>query len=305
MPRRATTDRMPPDHSPPTELAEPTRLPLPIASLAPAPLVCSAATPDLGPCPVCPHLAQRFEPFRRAAYWEAMPHKAILREAQLQLRIDQLEAKLRLREPQLFGTKTDSSNGQTPAPTAPGPTPKPKGHQRGKPSPKRRDHSRFPTVEEIRELPHEQQHCWCRGLPFESCPGPEESEVLEVEVQTYRRVIRRRRYRPTCSCGKPPGIVTAPPAGKVIPKSTLGVSIWVFVLLDKFLFYRPTYRLLADWKTQGLDLALGTLTAGLQRLPPLFAPVYEALIEHNQKQKHWHADETRWLVFPSVEGQVG
>ena len=203
-----------------------------------------------------------------------MHHKSTLREAQLQLRIDQLEAKLRLREQQLFGTKTESSTSQNPAPTTTKPTPKPKGQQRGKPSPKRRDHSHLPAREQIIELPHDQQHCSCCGLPFESFPGTEDSEVLEVEVQAYRRVIRRRRYRPTCSCGKHPGIVTAPPAGKVIPKSTLGVSIWTEVLLDKFLFYRPTYRLLADWKTHGLDLALGTLTDGLQRLLPLFEPVY-------------------------------
>jgi transposase len=83
------------------------------------------------------------------------------------------------------------------------------------------------------------------------------------------------------------------------------VPIWVEVLLDKYLFYRPTYRLLADWKTHGLDLSLGTLTDGLQRLEPLFEPVYQALIEHNQEQAHWHADETRWLVFATVEGKVG
>jgi transposase len=93
--------------------------------------------------------------------------------------------------------------------------------------------------------------------------------------------------------------------GRVIPKSILGVSIWVEVLLDKFLFYRPTDRLLAEWRTRDLDLALGTLTDGLQRLLPLFEPVYRQLIEHNQQQQHWHADETRWLVFASVEGKVG
>jgi transposase len=91
----------------------------------------------------------------------------------------------------------------------------------------------------------------------------------------------------------------------VIPRSILGVSIWVEVLLDKFLFYRPTDRLLEDWQTHGLDLSLGALTDGSERLVPLFGPVYQALIEHNQKQVHWHGDETRWLVFASVEGQVG
>jgi transposase len=79
----------------------------------------------------------------------------------------------------------------------------------------------------------------------------------------------------------------------------------VAVLLDKYLFYRPTYRLLADWETSGLDLSLGTITDGLSRLVPLFEPVYEALVERSQGQALWHADETRWLVFASIEGKVG
>src|SRR5262249_39854676 len=53
------------------------------------------------------------------------------------------------------------------------------------------------------------------------------------------------------------------------------------------------------------DLSLGTITDGLQRLLPLFVPVYQALVAHNQAQLHWHADETRWLVFATVEGKVG
>jgi transposase len=100
-------------------------------------------------------------------------------------------------------------------------------------------------------------------------------------------------------------VLTAPPPPRLIPKSLLGVSIWVTVLLDKYLFYRPTYRLLADLASHGLDLALGTLTDGLQRLVPLFEPLYEALVQRSRQQALWHADETRWLVFALIEGKVG
>jgi transposase len=79
----------------------------------------------------------------------------------------------------------------------------------------------------------------------------------------------------------------------------------VSLLLDKYLFYRPTYRLLADWATHGLELSLGTVTDGLRHLVPLFEPVYEALVRQSQAQALWHADETRWLVFASLEGKVG
>ena len=128
---------------------------------------------------------------------------------------------------------------------------------------------------------------------------------MEVEVRAYRRLIRRHRYRTTCDCDAHPGIVTAPPAARVIPKSILGVSILVELLLDKYLSYRPTHRLLAELATQDLDLSPGTVTDALQRLLPLFEPIYEALAAHSRQQPLWHGDETRWLVFATVEGKVG
>jgi transposase len=238
-----------------------------------------------------------------------MHHKAKLRIAQLERDNAELQAKIRLREQQLFGHKTEAgttSNQAATATTTATATPrKPRGQQRGQPGPTRRDHSHLPAVVEIRDLPDDQQSCSGCGVPFAPFAGTEDSEVLEVEVKAYRRILRRKRYRPTCSCGKHPGIVTAPQIDKVFPRSTLGVSIWTEILLDKFLFYRPTHRLLADWKALGLDLSLGTITGGLQRLLPLLEPVYQALIEHNQRQVHWHADETRWSVFATQEGKVG
>ena len=143
------------------------------------------------------------------------------------------------------------------------------------------------------------------GLPFEPFPETEESEQIEIEVRAHRRIIRRKRYKPTCTCGASPGIVTAPPPPKLIPKGIYGISVWATVLLDKFYSMRPTYRLLADLKTHGLDLAQGTITDGLKTIAPLFVPIYEAIITKNTEENRWHADETRWLVFTTVEGKVG
>ena len=235
-----------------------------------------------------------------------MHQRAVAREKLLQAEVDRLKAQLRLREQQLFGRKTETQTASPETIPASNPTPKKRrGQQPGRPGPSRRDYSHLPEVVEERYLAPEQQRCSCCGQPFEPFPGTEDSEVLEIDVRAYRRVIRRHRYRPRCSCQTHPGIITAPQAPKVIPKSILGISIWTEVLLDKFLFYRPTYRLLAEWETQGLDLSLGTITDGLQRLAPLFEPVYQKLIEHNQTQTFWHADETRWMVFATIEGKVG
>jgi transposase len=271
--------------------------------------VCSAPAQPLGPCPVCPRLEQEFEPWRQAAYWRAMHRRALEREALLQAEVDRLQALLRLREQQLFGRKTETAAATAPTaasatPSTPAPR-RPRGQQRGRPGPKRRDYSHLPAVVEDHQLPPEQACCSRCGQPFADFPGTEDATILEVEVRAHRRIIRRRRSRPTCSCAAHPGIVLAPPPPRLIPKSILGVSIWVALLLDKYLFYRPTERLLADWATHGLDLALGTITDDLKRLAPLFEPVYEALVRHSQGQTLWHADETRWLVFATIEGKVG
>src|SRR4051794_17048771 len=265
---------------------------------------CSAPLIPQGPCPVCPRLAQEFEPWRQAAYYKAMLDRAVAREAQLKQEVATLQAQLRLREQQLFGRKAETSATASGAARADR-SPRPRGQQRGKPGPKLRDYAHLPATEELVELPAGQQRCRSCGEPFVAFPGTDETTVLEVDVRAHRRIYQRRRYRPTCSCGAHPGIVTAPPPPRLIPKSILGVSVWVTVLLDKFLFYRPTYRLLEDLRTQGLDLSQGTLTDGLQRLLPLFEPLYDLLVEHSQAQTLWHADETRWLVFATCEGKVG
>jgi transposase len=235
-----------------------------------------------------------------------MHDRAIQREALRKQEIEQLRAQLRLREQQLFGRKAETTAATTLTAPCPDDLPRrPRGQQPGHQGPRRRDYSHLPAVIEEREIPGDA--CCCRrcGRPFAPVSGTEDSTIREVEVKAHRRIIRRHRYRPTCACGVHPGIVTAPPAPRVIPKSILGVSLLVEALVDKYLSYRPTYRLLADLATRDLDLSLGTVTDALQRLLPLFEPVYEALADHSRRQPLWHGDETRWLVFATVEGKVG
>jgi len=47
------------------------------------------------------------------------------------------------------------------------------------------------------------------------------------------------QYRRKCSCPSVPNntkIITAPPPPKLIPKSTIGISVFVRVLISKFLY---------------------------------------------------------------------
>src|SRR5436190_2608243 len=123
------------------------------------PPVCAAPALPCGPCPVCPRLAQEFEPYRQAAYGQTMHQRACAREQQLQQRIAELEAQLRLREQQLFGRKTETTAVTTPAAAA-ARAQRRRGQQPGRPGPGRRDHSHLPVVIAERDIPGDQ--CCCQ-----------------------------------------------------------------------------------------------------------------------------------------------
>lgn len=143
------------------------------------------------------------------------------------------------------------------------------------------------------------------GQALQDFPGTEHCEVVEIEVQAYRRVIRRRRYRPPCNCGCMPGIVTAPSPPRLIERGKFGISVWVSVLLDEYLYGRPSHRLLQDLADHGLTMSPGTLMGGLQAIAALFEPLEQVLVTKLRSEPHWHADETRWAVFAVVEGKAG
>jgi transposase len=88
------------------------------------------------------------------------------------------------------------------------------------------------------------------------------------------------------------------------PKAPLGVSVWTEVLLDKYLYGRPTSRLCQALQHHGVSLAPGTLTAGLHKLTPLVEPVMEALRGQQMGEQLFHSDETRWNVFADLAGKA-
>jgi len=185
----------------------------------------------------------------------------------------------------------------------PGDVPRrPRGQQRGKRGHGRTRLLQLPSV--VQDVPGASACPRC-GAATTPAWGCESAEVLEIEVRAYRRIVRRPRSRPSCGCGCLPGLVTAAAPDALWPRHKLGVSIWVELLLSKFLYGQPTARLLQDWTERGLPIAQGTATEGLQRLAPLFKPMLEACLGQVRSAAHWHADETRWEVFEDLPGKTG
>ena len=246
---------------------------------------------------------------QQVGYWKSRHADAIERIAVLEQENEHLRGENRRLQDRLFGQKSEKQSSKDrsnhldglddhdQAGLQNGPKKKQKG-------PKRRDFSHLSAKEEMVELPKDERLCPGCGKPLLEMTATEDSEQIEIEVKAHRRVLRRRRYRKTCAC---PGCqtFTAPAPAKLIPKSVLGTSVWVEILLAKYFNYQPTERLLASWKLFGLDLAASTVNEGLERLQPLFTPIYQALVERNRLSPYQQADETRWLVFVVKEGKQG
>lgn len=182
-----------------------------------------------------------------------------------------------------------------------------RGQRRGSQGHGRRCHQDLPTEAVQHELPPDKRRCPRCSAPFEEFPGTEDSEEIhwDLLLRLLRRVHKRVRYKPTCSCGAVPGIVTAPVPPKLWPKGKFSVGFWVNVLTEKYLLQRPLYRILWLLALNGLKISQGTLTGGLQRLLPLLLPLYSAILERSRHASHWHMDETRWMVYVEVQGKQG
>ncbi len=288
--------------------------------------------PMSGPSPVVPTLAlvtiTQMELTRLKQghnFWQAQHQRSVEREAVLKKemallearacqqealhkkKIEQLEAQLRDLRHRHFGKKSEA--GCTPTEKQPRPEPvtkRSRGQQPGSRGHGRTQRPDLPVVEEQHEL-HDLCCDRC-GLHYNPLKGDEESRVVEITVNAYVRHIQRKRYIKSCSCPSTPDmpkIIVAPLPPKVIPKSGYGTSIWVYILIHKFLYGQPLNRILRSLTNYGSPIAAGTMTAGLEKLSAYFTPLQEAFYNHQMTELWFNNDESRWKVFSLVEGKIG
>ena len=227
--------------------------------------------------------------------------QALKSSAALQSKLDFALAQVRDLQKRLFSTK--SEQGRPCESHSKAATCRKRGQQRGTVGHGRTIESQLSERHE--DIVLEKPQCPECGLALKEFAGTEDTQVLEIEVKAYRRVIHRHRYAPTCECGCVSGIVTAPSPARLINRGKFGISVWTSVLLDKFAYGRPSQRLLQDLADHGLNMAPGTLAGGLQAIAPLFKPLDDALLSKLRTEPYWHADETRWAVFAEIIGKVG
>ena len=174
-------------------------------------------------------------------------------------------------------------------------TGRPRGQRHGAPGHGRTPRPRLEERVEEHNPPDEARRCSCCGKPYAAI-GAERSSLIEIEVRAHRRVIRRRRWRRTCGCAASPVEVSAPPVPRLFANISYGTSVWSRVLYERYACLRPLHRVAAWLGDQRLPVAAGTLADSVPRFVPLFEPLGEAILAHQNAAVLRHADETTWRV---------
>ena len=240
---------------------------------------------------------------QQAHYYQNLHARALVKQQEQASQIEVLKAKVAELQKRLFGRKAERGFSSE-AWVAKRRLHRCRGQQRGARGHGRRCRSTLPAEDVVVEAPLAQRICARCGLPFEAAGTQAAHEEIQWEVRLVRKRYRCQRYRRTCACeGVPARIVAAPPA-RLIPKGLLSVGTLVEMLRWKYKYQVPLQRILGLAQDYGLTLSAGTVCGIWQKLGPLFAPLYLAIIEATRRAGRWLMDETRWEVFVSVEGKA-
>lgn len=236
--------------------------------------------------------------------------------AQLELRVANLTEKLEAAEKQLVwfrntkfnktsekdganGAATQSTNQssqkhkpESPLETEPAKNP---GQQPGSKGHGRSDRSEVDTKVKYLTIPG---GCACGvcGQAYLLLPRTEASPLTEYEAAVVRTVFQRCIYVSQCKCEGRKIKVADPPA-KLFARTEIGNSLWVHLIVQKFLHGMPTNRCLKELSLYGFHLSAGTVTGGFHIINDLLAPLEQELIDHCRGADLWNADETIWRVF--------
>ena len=226
--------------------------------------------------------------------------EAVRRLRELEKTIESLRARIETLEEELAKLRSSRAvlskalHGRKSEQQKPG-TGRKRGQQRGAPGHGRTPRPKLQEKTERRNPPKDARICSCCGKPYVA-NGERSTSLIEIEVKAHIRRIVRPRYRRGCECASSPLEAIAPPVPRLFPGTLFGTSFWARFLFEHCACLRPLCRVAAWYADQGLPVSPGTLANSLKRFVPLFDPLYEAILAHQNRTTLRHADETGWRV---------
>jgi len=226
-----------------------------------------------------------------------------------ELKIEALEAELRLERIKKYGPKSDAvPSGQLELLEAePGVSDaevaeeaqreavapiERENRKRRKPHPGRQTlPAHLPRVERVIACTPEQ--CVCADCGKERAViGYDESEQLDREPAKYF-VVRTRREKRVCKACVESTVIAAPLADAIIPKSLVSDGVVVDTVLNKYVAHLPLYRQSALLeRDSGLEISRATMDGWVMRVGELLTPVASCMRKELLAGSYIQADET-------------
>ena len=150
----------------------------------------------------------------------------------------------------------------------------------------------LPRVERMIACPPEQ--CIC-GQCGKTRPvmGYETSEQLEVEPAKYFVLVTKREKRAPCDCGMDAGVVTAPAPARIIEKGLVSDQIVIDTVVNKYCSHLPLYRQSQILEREaGLEISRATLDGWVMQVGALLAPLVAVMGRELVAGRYLQADET-------------
>ena len=205
----------------------------------------------------------------------------------LQAQLDRLRSTRSVLSKALYGSKSERQ--KTPG------TGRKRGQQRGGAGHGRTQRPGLEKKQERRNPPEDARVCLRCGKPYVA-NGERCTALFEIDVEAWENTIVRPRYRRGCDCASSPREVTAPPVARLFETTPYGISVWTCMLYERFVCCRPLNRVAAWLADMGLAISPGTLADSTKRFVPLFEPLADAILAHQNEAALRHADETSWRV---------
>ena len=125
----------------------------------------------------------------------------------------------------------------------------------------------------------------------------EQRQLACTPIEFYIHLIRRAVYMAPAVESETFRQLIAPLPPHPIKKCKADISVLTMLIIDKFLYHLPVYRLQQRFKQYGIDLKYNTLCNWLNRLGDILEPLYQLLLRELIISGYLLMDETTYRVL--------
>jgi transposase len=171
-----------------------------------------------------------------------------------------------------------------------------RGGQKGQKGHGRKLPNKIPQIIHNWKLSEDECKCPICGKRYRIIPKFQRtSNEIEIKIEIIMNVHKQEVYEKECNCDvNAPELIVAKKPVNIIYKSIFSTETWCKMLALKYLTGIPVNRFNLLFTDIGYEIAPSTVLGGFKKILKFTRPLYDEIVKYNQKESHWHCDETSW-----------